>query len=319
MVGLGVGDVEQQLARGLHRGVGARGAETALLEQAAAFAVDAGEHLAQAGVGRQRTVAQRIGDQRRDPQHATLRIVGGAGQQRLDGEMKAFGIARQAVLGPSFECIAEPHEVRRDFVRARGRRQRRGARQRGRQRAVEIRVEQDAFAEARLAARTAQLVEHRQQDDRDFLVTALQALQIVRQQHHAAHQRRAGAVVVLNLAVAQRAGELFHFLGHHGRGVQLDHAQGALHLVKQLGAHAHPAGVGRFVGETLDLDADQAKGLVELGFDPTQRAVFDRVVERGHRAPPGARPHPHSRWEVVGIICKSLRRCLATRAVRPAA
>ena len=312
VVGFGVGDVEQQLARGLHRGIGARGAETALLEQAAALAVDAGEHLAQAGAGRQRAIAQSIGDQRGDPQHAALRIVGGAGQQRLDGEVQAFGIARQPGLGPRVERIAEAHEVRRDFVRARGRRQRRRARQRGRQRTIEVGVEQDAFAEAGLAARTAQLVEHRQQDDRDFLVAALQAFQVVRQQHHAAHQRGAGDVVVLDLAVAHRAGQLFHLLGHHGRGVQLDHAQGALHLVQQLGAHAHPAGVGRLVGETLDLDADQAQGLVELGFDPTQRAVFDRVVERGHRAPPGARPHPNSRWEVVGIICKSLRRCLAT-------
>ena len=63
-----------------------------------------------------------------------------------------------------------------------------------RHRALQVGREQHAFAQAGFAARGAQLVEQRQQDDRDVLVAALQALQVIGQQHDAAHQRRAGFV-----------------------------------------------------------------------------------------------------------------------------
>src|SRR5690606_36104300 len=134
------------------------------------------------------------------------------------------------------------------------------------------------------AARRAQVVEQRKQDDRDVLVAALQALQVVGQQHHAAHQHRAGVVAVGHPALLQRLGQPLHFLGHHRRGVQLHHAQGALHLVEVAGAEAHAAGVGGIGGEVLDLDPRLAQGLVQLRLDPAERGVVDRVAQSGHRS-----------------------------------
>ena len=103
---------------------------------------------------------------------------------------------------------------------------------------------------------------------------ALQAFQVIGQQHHAAHQRGAGFVAVGDAPVAvgtQRVGEALHFLGDHRRGIQLDHAQRALHLVQVAGAEAHAAGVGGIFGEGLDVHARLAQGLVELRLDPAER------------------------------------------------
>ena len=95
-----VRDVIEQLPGGFERGVRARRIEAALLEDAAGFAVDAGERLAQAGIDRERTIAQRGGDHRGHPQHAPVRFVGGVREQGFGREMQAFGIARRARFRP---------------------------------------------------------------------------------------------------------------------------------------------------------------------------------------------------------------------------
>ena len=302
-----VRDVIEQLPGGFERGVRARRIEAALLEDAAGFAVDAGERLAQAGIDRERTIAQRGGDHRGHPQHAPVRFVGGVREQGFGREMQAFGIARRARFRPRLQRIAQAQQIRRHVVGATGGRLRRRARQRGRQIAIEIGNEQHTFAQTGFAAGGAQFVEHRQQDDRDFLVPALQTLQVVGQQHDAAHQRRTGDIAVGDAAVLQREGQLLHFLGDHRRGIEFDHPQGALHLMQQFRAHSHPAGVGRIFGEAFDLHPHQTQGFVELGFDPAQRAVFDRIMERAHRAPPRTRSRPVSRSEDIRIISPLLR------------
>ncbi len=143
--------------------------------------------------------------------------------------------------------------------------------------------EQRAFAQARLAARRADLIEQRQQHDRDVAMAVLQALQVVGQQHRAAHQRGAGLVAVGHLAVLHGDGQQFQFLGDHRRGVQLDHAQGALHLVQVAGAEAHATGVGRVLDEGFDLPAHLPQGLVQLRLDPAQRGMAHRIAQRAHR------------------------------------
>ena len=70
-------------------------------------------------------------------------------------------------------------------------------------------------------------------------MAALQALQVVGQLHHAAHQRRAGFVAIGDRALLQRDRQPLHLLGHHRRRVQLDHPQGAVHLVQVAGARTH--------------------------------------------------------------------------------
>ena len=241
-----------------------------------------------------------------------LGFIGRAGKQCLGRELQPFGVARRTLFRPSLKRIAQTGEVRRHFIDTGSGCLHSGARQRRRQRTVEVGYEQHAFAQPRFAAGGAQFVEHRQQNDRDFLVPALQTLQVIRQQHDPAHQRRAGDVAIeavagRALAVLQRNRQPLHFFGNHGRGVQLHHAQRALHLVQQLGADSHPAGVGRIVGKAFDFDADQTQGFVELGFDPAQRTVFDRLVERCHRAPPPAHARRVSRWENIRIISLVLR------------
>ena len=136
-------------------------------------------------------------------------------------------------------------------------------------------------------ARHAQVVDQRQQHDRDVAVAALQALQVIRQLHHAAHQRRQGVVAISGGALEQGTGQLFHLAGHHRRGLQLQHAQGALHLVQVAGTSAHRRCVRRVFDEGLDLEPRLAQGLVDLGLHPTERGVVDCIAQRrGHREAP---------------------------------
>src|SRR5690606_7462327 len=85
---------------------------------------------------------------------------------------------------------------------------------------------------------------------------------------------------------------LFLFCGVLGLLIRLDHAQRTLHLGQALGARGHARGIGKVVGERLDLDPRLAQGLVQLGLDPPERGVIDRIAKRSrHRAalsvPPG--------------------------------
>ncbi len=142
------------------------------------------------------------------------------------------------------------------------------------------------------AARRAQVVEQRQQHDRDVAVPTLQAFEVIRQLHHAAHQCRACVVAAGDAVRGKAFGELLHFLGHHRRGMQFQHPQGAAHLVQVASARTHALAVGRRFGEGLDLDPRLAQGLVDLRLHPAERSVVDGIPQRrGHR---GARMGPRT-------------------------
>ncbi len=163
--------------------------------------------------------------------------------------------------------------------------------------AVRCKGEQHAVIDAFLATRGADLVQQRHQHDGNIAVAVLQAFQVIGQQHAAAHQRGAGLVAVGHAAFADGHGQLFQFLGHHRRGIQLDHAQGALHLVQVAGADAHAAAVSRVLGEVLDLVAHLAQGLVQLRLDPAQRCMAHRIAQAAHgRAPVAAARRPRAFW-----------------------
>nr|WP_254696155.1 hypothetical protein [Lysobacter enzymogenes] len=251
-------------------------------------------------------------------------------------------LARRAVFRPCGQGFAQRGQVRRAGVAAAGRADRQRRRQVRRQRTVEVGREQHAFVEPGLAAGGAQLVEQRQQHDRDVAVAALQAFQVIRQQHHAAHQRRAGFVAVVHAALLQRQRQPLHFLGDHRRGVQLDHAQGAVHLMQMIRAHAHARGVGGIFGKRLDLLPRLAQGFVQLGLDPAQRGGVDGFAQGGHGAlRPSARPRRgRGAWlsqrcvgrfilgTTLSYVCIGAAVCLATTVpalpaaparVRPAA
>ncbi|MEG3158094.1 hypothetical protein SNE33_09405 [Lysobacter zhanggongensis] len=116
-------------------------------------------------------------------------------------------------------------------------------------------------------------------------MTALQPLEVIGQLHGATHEHRAGVVAVGDLAVHQRQGEALHLLGHHRRGIQLDHAQRAVHLVQVPGAGAHPVRIVRRLDVGLDLLPRLAQGLVEFGLDPAERGGVDCVAHHGHHPP----------------------------------
>ncbi len=146
--------------------------------------------------------------------------------------------------------------------------------------------QQHAFVDALGGARGADLVEQRQQHDRNVAVAVLQAFQVIGQQHGAAHQGGAGLVAVRHGTIAHGVGQQLQFLGNHRRGIQLDHPQRALHLVQVAGTEAHAAGVGRILDEVFDLAARLAQGLVQLRLDPAQRRVAHRIAQGIHRALP---------------------------------
>ena len=118
-------------------------------------------------------------------------------------------------------------------------------------------------------------------------MAALQAFQVIRQLHHAAHQGRTGIIPPGGLVLAKGLRQLLHFLGNHGRCVQLKHAQGAMHLVQVPDTALHAGYVIRRFCEGLDLDPRLAQGLVDFGFYPAERGVIDRIAKRrGHRDAP---------------------------------
>ena len=163
--------------------------------------------------------------------------------------------------------------------------------------AVRRKGQQHAVVDAFFATRRADLVEQRHQHDRNVAMAVLQALQIVRQQHAATHQGRTGFIPVGHLAGADGIGQLLELFGHHRRGIQFNHAQGALHLVQVAGADAHAAGITRVFRVVLDLVAHLAQGLVQLGLDPAQRCVAHRIAQTAHgRAPFAAARWPRGFW-----------------------
>ena len=277
-----VGDVVEQLARRLlgRLAIGFRIA-VVVEQRAARLALHAGEHLAQRGRDRQRTIGQCARDAGRHPQHALHGHLPHMAQQRIERRRQRRQLRCPGVLLPLPDLALQRLEPGRHVVVGRRPVGGDGAWQR----TFQVRREQHAFAEQALIARGAQFVEQRQQHDRDIAVAALQALEVVGQQHDAAEQRRAGAVALADGAGVQRHCDLFHLLGHHRRGVQLDHAQRALHLVQVAGAQPHPADVGRIVDVVLQLGLGQAQRFVELGLDPAQRGVVEGFAQRSHRFP----------------------------------
>ena len=310
MVAVAAGDVEQHLAGRLQRQL--RACERVLSARVApGLANHAGKRLAQAGTGLDRAVGDRLHHPLGDPQHPPHGFVTGTRKPGLDGGRESGRIRGRAALGPRPHPLRQiPGPVCASFGCIVGI----GLGDAVGNRPLQIRGEQHAFAQPGRTARRAQLVEQRHEHDRDVLVPALQPLQVVGQQHRAAHQRGAGGVAIGHLVVLQRLGQALHFLGHHRRRIQLDHAQGALHLVQVAGAEAHPAGIGRILDEGLDLKPRLGQGLVELRLDPAQRGVVDRVAKRHrHRAPPCGCARAALHWLPIRVMS------FPVSAVRPAA
>ena len=162
-----------------------------------------------------------------------------------------------------------------------------------RQERVEIRMEHRRLVQRLLLATGTQIVEQRQQHDRHIAMAAGQALEVIGQLHQAAHQRGIGFLAIGDVIFEQRDGQRFHLRGHHRRAIQLDHLQGAVHLMQMIRAGAHEIALARIVDVGLQRLAGDRQGVVELRLDPLQCGEID-VVLKSH-APLSAvaqRKHP---------------------------
>ncbi len=280
VVGGRMGDEIKQLAGEFQRRVGAEGG-VAALGQALDLLLHLGQRLLERLAGLEGVAGERVERAGGHPEQAARMLGVGDGHQLLAhvGEV-ADGGGAVVVLQPAQQRRLEQAAQGLGAALELFRRQRRGRAGGGRrQRARQVGREQHGFGQALLAARLAQLVEQGQQHDGDVAVAALQALEVVGQLHDAAHQRRVAGIALGDLALDQGLGQLLHFLGDHGGAVELDHAQGALHLVQQVGAGLELARVLAFLDVGFQRQAGLAQGLVELGLDPGERGEIDVFVQ----------------------------------------
>ena len=273
-------DVEQ-LARQFV-GVAGMQAFLAAVDELAQAAIDAADQLAHlAGLAAQGAPLDAFEHRRRDPPQATPRHAVAMRRDRQQGLLHAGQwLSRRAAAKPGQQLLLETHPQLGQFA-ATGRRHRHvgGARRSGRQGGIEVGTEHYRFMQRRLLAAGAQFVEQRQQHYRHVTVAGTQALEVVRQLHQAAHQRRIGFLALGDVVLHQRDGQRFHLLGDHRRAVQLDHPQRALHLVQVVRAGADPVALSGVVDVCLQRLARGGERLLQLGLDPLQGGEVDVVLK----------------------------------------
>jgi len=131
---------------------------------------------------------------------------------------------------------------------------------------LQIQKQQSPLREEGAAAHGAQIIQKRQEHERQIAPTGQHALKIARQLHHRAHQR----IQTLGLALSLRGGceeiarDVLHFLGEERRAVDLEHAQHALHLVQLPGAALEEREVERLFDVAFERGARLGERRIEL-------------------------------------------------------
>ena len=101
----------------------------------------------------------------------------------------------------------------------------------------QVQQQERALGKKGLAARRAQVVQHRQQHQRDVPTAANELLKIDGQLHHGPRQRiEAVRTTFAGTKRRQVPADRLHFLGEQGRAIGLGHFQNATDLVQQLRA-----------------------------------------------------------------------------------
>ncbi len=274
-----LGHVEQQVLhqlvrRGLVQAVGA------LLDQALEFAVELAQQGAHRGAVDHATVGQALDQAGSDaPQRPQRCLAAQALQARIDTRQVAEAgghvlVAQQADQGHLLG-LAQLAQQAAEFV---GAQLRDGL-------AVQLRLalrqvgrEQAGFREQLLAARGAQVVEQRQDHHRQVAPGGLDPVEVDRQLQDRLHQHFQGLALVRHATVQQGLDQLLHFLGEQGRAVELDHLQGALHLVHVGQAEPHAGRVLRVLDERFQRLARLFQGFGDLAFHPLQSDVVVPVT-----------------------------------------
>ena len=137
---------------------------------------------------------------------------------------------------------------------------------------LEIEQQQRAFGQQRTAAHGAQVVEQRQQHQRQIAATGEHALDVARQLHHGAHERieRLG-LVLLRGRRQQVLRDLLHFLGQQRGAEDLQQSQHALHLVQVGDAALQQHHVFGLLDVGLERGARFAERVVQLAADQVER------------------------------------------------
>ncbi len=271
-------------------------ADFAVAREAVDLTVDAGEQQLHRHARLQATVFHRLDDCSRDPpQPSGFGAAGNPPQAIQHVHQPAQVLGRALIADPleqrGLESKPQAQRLRAQLARGQGLDAAgSGVGQRG----GEIRREQRRFAEQVLAAAGAQIVQQRQQDQRNVAMARLQALEIIRQLHHAAHQHGVALVTLPDAAVQQTLGEPLHVFRDHRRAVQLHHAQAALHLMQICHAGTHRLEIRRILDVCLQVLASLRHRCVKRLLDPAQRGEL-AVLVQFHAATPDARRHARPR------------------------
>ena len=249
-------------------------ADLTLLSKAPDLAIDSAKQQLHRGTRLQAAIADRVGNTGRHPEQAPRLFAGGNGlPQAIEDIAQSRRMLRIAGITKPFEQgrLEGQAQAQRETAQFLQRQFGGQASGRFRQGNGQVRRKQGGVGEQLFAATCAQVIQQRQEDDWNVLVTGLHALEIVRQLDHAAHQHGIAFITLGDGAGKQGVGKALHLFDEHGRAIQLDHAQGALRLMQIGRTKAHEAGIGRLVDIGLEGLTCLLEGLVELALDPAQR------------------------------------------------
>ena len=137
---------------------------------------------------------------------------------------------------------------------------------------LEIEQQQRAFRQQRAAAHGAQIVEQRQQHQREIATAGQHAFHVARQLHHGAHERIEGfGLVLLRSGRQQVLRDLLHFFGQQRSAEDLQQPQYALHLVKVGDAALQQHHVFGLLDKSLERGTRLAERVVQLAADEIER------------------------------------------------
>ena len=278
---LGLGHDVEQLAGHLV-GFAAAQAVFTLFDQQTDIAVDLADQLAHfARMALERTLLQPLQHAGSNPPQAPAMHVVAARGDRQQGLAHADQLlCRVLPAEPAQQLLLEAQtQIHQLATMSFGIRLTHGSWCLFRQERVEIGVEHCRFGQRRLLTAGAQIIEQWQQYHWYVAMATGQAFEVVRQLHQATHQRGIGFLTMSDMLLEQRDGERLHLRGHHRRAIQLDHPQGAKHLMQVIRTRAHEVALARVVDVGLQRLAGDRQGIVELRLDPLQCGEIDVVLK----------------------------------------
>ncbi len=147
-----------------------------------------------------------------------------------------------------------------------------------RDRSRQVRREHGILGQQVLAAHGAQIVQQRQQYQRDIAPAPHEPFEIIRKLQHGTHEHVIGIFRLADTAFEQGLGHLLHFLRKQGSPIELYHLQGTEHLVQVRGTETHLRLVIRILDIGLQGLSRLVQGVIQLLLDPAQCAVINRLV-----------------------------------------